>query len=155
MFAIVIISVRRDGMIVMILSITVACGLSMAWARLIMMVMMIMIIMTIMFIILLTAPSSARARHGMGKVDNDDYDDNDGHDDDDDDDDDNEYDLAHLPSSARARHGRGSHRRNGASHSSTGSSLLLQHRPVERVVVLVVQCPEQDPEIKSFEKDQK
>ena len=140
-------------MIVMILSITVACGLSMAWARLIMMVMMIMIIMTIMFIILLTAPSSARARHGMGKVDNDDYDDNDG--DDDDDDDDNEYDLAHLPSSARARHGRGSHRRNGASHSSTGSSLLLQHRPVERVVVLVVQCPEQDPEIKSFEKDQK
>ena len=59
------------------------------------------------------------------------------------------------PSSARSRHGRGSHRRNGASHSSTGSSLLLQHRPVERVVVLVVQCPEQDPEIKSFEKDQK
>ena len=38
---------------------------------------------------------------------------------------------------------------------NTCGGLLLQHRPVERVVVLVVQCPEQDPEIKSFEKDQK
>ena len=62
--------------------------------------------------------------------------------------------LLTSPSSARARHGRGSHRRDGASHSSAGSSLLLQHRPVERVVVLVVQCPEQDPEMKSFKTDQ-
>jgi len=46
---------------------------------------------------------------------------------------------------ARSRHGWRSHRSRGASHGSTGRGLLLQHGPVEGVVVLVVQRAEKDP----------
>ena len=48
--------------------------------------------------------------------------------------------------SARPRHGRRGNLATRPSHGRTGSSLLLQHRPVERVVVLMVQRSEQDPD---------
>ena len=46
---------------------------------------------------------------------------------------------------ARSWHGGWNSRGRGASHSGAGCSLLLQHGPVERVVVLVVQGAEEDP----------
>ena len=46
---------------------------------------------------------------------------------------------------ARSRHGGRGHRGRGASHCSAGRRLLLQHGPVEGVVVLVVQRTEKDP----------
>ena len=45
----------------------------------------------------------------------------------------------------RSGHGGWNSRGRGASHSGTGCSLLLQHGPVEGVVVLVVQGSEEDP----------
>ena len=53
--------------------------------------------------------------------------------------------LSDLMTLARSRHGWRSHRSRGASHGSTGRGLLLQHGPVEGVVVLVVQRAEKDP----------
>jgi len=47
---------------------------------------------------------------------------------------------------ARSGHGWWDSRGGSASHGSTGCSLLLQHRPVEGVVVLVVEGAEEDPE---------
>merc|ERR1719193_1047113 len=49
-------------------------------------------------------------------------------------------------SASRSWHGWRSHRSSGATHSSTSSSLLLQHCPVEGVVILMVEGTEQDPE---------
>jgi len=47
---------------------------------------------------------------------------------------------------ARSGHGGWNSGGGGASHSGTRCSLLLQHGPVEGVVVLVVQGAEEDPE---------
>ena len=46
----------------------------------------------------------------------------------------------------RSGHGGWNSRGRGASHSGAGGSLLLQHGPVEGVVVLVVEGAEEDPE---------
>jgi len=46
----------------------------------------------------------------------------------------------------RSGHGGWNSGGSGASYSGTGCSLLLQHGPVEGVVVLVVQGSEEDPE---------
>ena len=61
--------------------------------------------------------------------------------------------LAGAPLSARTRHGRRSHGSHRASHGSTRRSLLLQHGPVEGVVILVVQGSEQDPEDQNGQED--
>ena len=50
-----------------------------------------------------------------------------------------------LMTLARSWHGWRSHRGRGAPHGRTGRGLLLQHGPVEGVVVLVVQRAEKDP----------
>ena len=55
-------------------------------------------------------------------------------------------------SSARAWHSRRSHRSHGSPHSCARCRFLLQHCPVECVVVLVVQCAEQDPEARGMRR---